>query len=64
MREDASGYMAEYRSRSPGYVDRQRRLNRIRSRALTELARNHSIELRKIIIRICREEGITPPDER
>jgi hypothetical protein len=64
MREDASGYMAEYRSRSPRYVDRQRVLNRIRSRALTELAKQHHIQLRQIIIRMCREEGITPPDER
>jgi hypothetical protein len=56
-------YMRSYRERSPSYQSRNRKLSHIRKRALAELADNHATELRTIVVRMCREEGITPPRE-
>lgn len=56
-------YMRDYRARSPKYATRAAKLSAIRARAVRELATKYNDELRTIVVRMCREEGITPPRE-
>ena len=47
-RQAQRDYMAEYRSRNPGFVERNRVQSAARSRALTRLANEHQRRFREI----------------
>ncbi len=57
-KENPAAYMRLYRARSPKHVERERRVNSARHRALEALARRHDDEFLRLYKRHLKREGL------